>query len=119
VRARTAPPVRLMRTTRMLASNVDEGVDMNDEPGRFARLPEPPRAEDLVVEVPAFEDDREDPPPVPPAAAPELVAATQIAQASHRVTIRRTQIPTGLVLVGVPVAIMAVIAAVQILFFAD
>lgn len=82
----------------------------------FARLPEPPRAEDLVIEVPAFEDDRPQPEPAPPAAAPELVAATEFARSSHAPpTIRRTQIRAGAWIAGVPIAVLAVVAVVQIL----
>jgi len=82
---------------------------------RFTRLPERARPEDLVVEVPAFEDDRPQPEPEPPAAAPELVAATRFAQTSHAMpTIRRTQTRAGLWIAGVPIAALAVIAIVQI-----
>jgi len=82
---------------------------------RFAHLPDRARAEDLVVEVPAFEDDRPQPEPEPPAAAPELVAATRFAQTSHAVpTIRRTQTRAGLWIAGVPIAALAVVAVVQI-----
>ncbi|QCR44342.1 hypothetical protein C1N91_13275 [Curtobacterium sp. SGAir0471] len=82
---------------------------------RFARLPERARTEDLVVEVPAFEDDRPQPEPEPPAAAPELVAATRFAQTSHATpTIRRTQTRAGLWIAGVPIAALAVVAVVQI-----
>lgn len=81
----------------------------------FARLPDRPRAEDLVVEVPAFEDDRPQPEPEPPAAAPELVAATRFAQTSHAVpTIRRTQMRAGLWIAGVPIVALVVIAVVQV-----
>ncbi|WP_144712816.1 hypothetical protein [Curtobacterium pusillum] len=81
-------------------------------PNDFARLPERPRSEDLVVEVPAFEDDRPQPEPAPPAAAPELVAATEFARASHAPsTIRRTQIRAGAWIAGV----LVVVAVVQIL----
>ncbi len=83
---------------------------------RYGHLPERARPEDLVVEVPAFEDDRPQPEPEPPAAAPELVAATRFAQASHAVpTIRRTQLRAGLWIAGVPIAALAVIAVVQVL----
>jgi hypothetical protein len=82
----------------------------------YRKLPGAPRAEDFVVEVPAFEDDRPQPEPLPPAAAPELVAATQFAQSSHAVpTIRRTQLRAGLWIAGVPIAALLVIAVVQIL----
>lgn len=70
----------------------------------------------LVVEVPAFEDDRPAPAPAPPAAAPELVAATQIAEASGGMrTIRRTQVRAALMIAGVPIGVLLVIAAVQII----
>lgn len=83
---------------------------------RYGHLPERARPEDLVVEVPAFEDDRPQPEPEPPAAAPELVAATRFAQASHAVpTIRRTQLRAGLWIAGVPIAALAVIAVAQVL----
>lgn len=82
----------------------------------YTRLPESPRPEDLVVEVPAFEDDRPQPEPEPPAAAPELVAATRFAQTSHAApTIRRTQVRAGLWIAGVPIVVLAVIAVVQVL----
>jgi len=86
-------------------------------PNDFARLPERPRADDLVVEVPAFEDDRPQPEPAPPAAVPELVAATEFARTSHApATIRRTQVRAGVWIAGVPIAVLAVIAVVQVLF---
>ncbi len=82
---------------------------------RYRHLPDRARPEDLVVEVPAFEDDRPQPEPEPPAAAPELVAATRFAQTSHAVpTIRRTQTRAGLWIAGVPIAALAVVAVVQI-----
>ncbi|WP_439689126.1 hypothetical protein ACRQ4C_14280 [Curtobacterium sp. SP.BCp] len=85
-------------------------------PDDYTRLPESPRHEDLVVEVPAFEDDRPQPEPEPPAAAPELVAATRFAQTSHAApTIRRTQVRAGLWIAGVPIVVLAVIAVVQVL----
>lgn len=85
-------------------------------PNDFARLPGRPRPEHLVVEVPAFEDDRPQPEPAPPAAAPELVAATEFARSSHAApTIRRTQMRAGAWIAGVPIAALAVIAVVQIL----
>ncbi|WJY01749.1 hypothetical protein [Curtobacterium sp. 458] len=85
-------------------------------PDDYTRLPESPRPEDLVVEVPAFEDDRPQPEPEPPAAAPELVAATRFAQTSHAApTIRRTQVRAGLWIAGVPIVVLALIAVVQVL----
>ncbi|MEK6311098.1 MAG: hypothetical protein V4737_02805 [Curtobacterium sp.] len=82
----------------------------------FTRLPRRARAEDLVVEVPAFEDDRPQPEPEPPAAAPELVAATRFAQTSHTApTIRRTQMRAGMWIAGVPIVVLALIAVVQVL----
>ncbi|KTR04122.1 hypothetical protein [Curtobacterium luteum] len=84
-------------------------------PNDYSRLPQSPRSEDLVVEVPAFEDDRPQPEPEPPAAAPELVAATRFAQTSHAApTIRRTQLRAGLWIAGVPIAVLVVIAVVQV-----
>ncbi|PCN48605.1 hypothetical protein Csp2054_05755 [Curtobacterium sp. 'Ferrero'] len=86
-------------------------------PRDYTHLPGAPRAEDLVVEVPAFEDDRPQPEPEPPAAAPELVAATRFAQTSHEApTIRRTQIRAGLWIAGVPIVALVVVAVVQIIF---
>jgi hypothetical protein len=83
---------------------------------RFGQLPDRPRPDDLVVEVPAFEDDRPQPEPAPPAAAPELVAATEFARASHAPpTIRRTQLRAGVWIAGVPIAALVVIAVVQVL----
>jgi hypothetical protein len=83
---------------------------------RFDQLPEQPRPDDLVVEVPAFEDDRPQPEPAPPAAAPELVAATEFARASHAPpTIRRTQMRAGVWIAGVPIAALVVVAVVQVL----
>lgn len=83
---------------------------------RFDQLPERPRPDDLVVEVPAFEDDRPQPEPAPPAAAPELVAATEFARASHAPpTIRRTQMRAGVWIAGVPIAALVVVAVVQVL----
>lgn len=83
---------------------------------RFGQLPDRPRPDDLVVEVPAFEDDRPQPEPAPPAAAPELVAATEFARASHAPpTIRRTQMRAGVWIAGVPIAALVVIAVVQVL----
>lgn len=83
----------------------------------YDKLPGRPDPADLVVEVPAFEDDRPAPPPIPPAAAPELVAATEFARgAGGPRTIRRTQIPAALLIAGVPIGIVVVIATVQVLF---
>ncbi|TDN43709.1 hypothetical protein EDF64_107137 [Curtobacterium flaccumfaciens] len=85
-------------------------------PNDFARLPGRPRPEDLVVEVPAFEDDRPQPEPAPPVAAPELVAATEFARSSHTPpTIRRTQMRAGAWIAGVPIAVLAIVAVIQIL----
>jgi hypothetical protein len=82
---------------------------------RYGQLPERTRHEDLVVEVPAFEDDRPQPEPEPPAGAPELVAATRFAQSSHAApTIRRTQMRAGAWIAGVPIAALAVVAVVQV-----
>ena len=82
----------------------------------YDELPGRPDPSDLVVEVPAFEDDRPQPEPAPPAAAPELVAATEFARSSHTApTIRRTQMRAGAWIAGVPIAVLAVIAVVQIL----
>ncbi|MBT1545864.1 hypothetical protein [Curtobacterium aurantiacum] len=51
-----------------------------------------------------------------PAAAPELVAATEFARASHAPpTIRRTQMRAGAWIAGVPIAALVVVAIVQIL----
>ncbi len=84
-------------------------------PKDYTHLPATPRAEDLVVEVPAFEDDRPQPEPEPPAAAPELVAATRFAQTSHAApTIRRTQLRAGVWIAGVPIAALVVVAVVQV-----
>jgi hypothetical protein len=83
---------------------------------RFEQLPDRPRPDDLVIEVPAFEDDRPQPEPAPPAAAPELVAATEFARASHAPpTIRRTQMRAGVWIAGVPIAALVVIAVAQVL----
>jgi hypothetical protein len=92
---------------------------MDDRIGRnqYTQLPPSVAPTDFVVEVPAFEDDRPAPPPIPPAAAPELVAATEFARgAGGPRTIRRTQIPAALLIAGVPIGAVVVIAAVQILF---
>jgi hypothetical protein len=84
---------------------------------QYTQLPPIVQPTDFVVEVPAFEDDRPAPPPIPPAAAPELVAATEFARgAGGPRTIRRTQIPAALLIAGVPIGAVVVIAAVQILF---
>lgn len=86
----------------------------------YDKLPGRPDPADLVVEVPAFEDDRPQPEPTPPAAAPELVAATEFAVSSHAPpTIRRTQMRTGAWIAGVPIAALVVVAIVQILLPAD
>jgi hypothetical protein len=83
---------------------------------RFGQLPDRPRPDDLVVEVPAFEDDRPQPEPAPPAAAPELVAATEFVRASHAPpTIRRTQLRAGAWIAGIPIAALVVVAVVQVL----
>ncbi|MBK0296579.1 hypothetical protein IAE22_31730, partial [Bacillus sp. S34] len=51
------------------------------------------------------------PEPAPPAAYPELVAATEFARTSHaRPSIRRTQIRAGAWIAGVPIVALAVIA---------
>ncbi|PZE77664.1 hypothetical protein DEI92_01235 [Curtobacterium sp. MCBD17_034] len=88
-----------------------------EEVARFAHLPPAVDPAEVVIEIPAFEDDRPAPPPVPPAAAPELVAATQVAQASGgRRTIHRTQVRAGLLIAGVPIAGVVVVALLEILF---
>ena len=89
---------------------------MGDEGrSRFTRLPRPVRPSETVVEVPAHEDDRPQTPPEPPAAAPELVAATRIAQSTGgRRTIRRTQVRAGLAIAGVPILGLAVVAVIEI-----
>lgn len=82
----------------------------------YGELPGRPDPSELVVEVPAFDDDRPQPEPAPPAAAPELVAATEFARSSHAPpTIRRTQVRAGMWIAGVPIAVLAVIAIMQIL----
>ncbi|MCE0459269.1 hypothetical protein [Curtobacterium flaccumfaciens] len=82
----------------------------------YDKLPGRPDPTDLVVEVPAFEDDRPQPEPAPPAAAPELVAATEFARSSHAPpTIRRTQMRAGAWIAGVPIAALVIVAIVQIL----
>jgi len=91
----------------------------NEHPD-YSRLPEPVDPSTLSIEVPAFEDDRPQPEPLPPAGSPELVAATQIAQGSGGYslpqTIHRTQIPVGLLIAGVPLGILTVLAILEILF---
>lgn len=83
---------------------------------QYKHLPAPIDQSTLFVEVPAFEDDRPAPAPAPPAAAPELVAATQIAEASGGTRIiRRTQVRAGLMIAGVPIGALLVIAVVQII----
>jgi len=95
-------------------------MSSNSEHPDYSRLPEPVDPATLSIEVPAFEDDRPQPEPLPPAAAPELVAATQIAQGSSGrsvpQTIHRTQIPAGLLIAGVPLGILTVLAILEILF---
>jgi hypothetical protein len=92
-------------------------MDERTERNRYTQLPPTVDPAAFVVEVPAFEDDRPAPPPIPPAAAPELVAATEFARGvGGPRTIRRTQIPAALVIAGVPIGIVAVIAVVQVLF---
>lgn len=95
-------------------------MSSNSEHPDYSRLPEPVDPATLSIEVPAFEDDRPQPEPLPPAAAPELVAATQIAQGSAGrsvpQTIHRTQIPAGLLIAGVPLGILTVLAILEILF---
>jgi hypothetical protein len=46
---------------------------------KYGALPGDVDPADYVVEVPAIPDDRPEAPPAPPAAVPELIAATQIA----------------------------------------
>lgn len=83
---------------------------------QYKHLPPLVDPSSLVIEIPAFEDDRPAPEPAAPAAAPELVAATQMAQGAGGVrTIHRTQIPAALVIAGVPIGAVLVIAVVQIL----
>jgi hypothetical protein len=82
----------------------------------YDKLPGRPDPADLVVEVPAFEDDRPQPEPAPPAAAPELVAATEFARSSNAPsTIRRTQMRAGAWIAGVPIGALVLVAIVQIL----
>jgi len=86
----------------------------------YSHLPEPVNPATLSIEVPAFEDDRPQPEPLPPAGSPELVAATQFAQGNGSdaipQTIHRTQIPAGLLIAGVPLGILTVLAILEILF---
>jgi hypothetical protein len=82
---------------------------------RFSHLPDPVDPSRLVVEVPASPDDRPAPEPAPPAAAPELVAATQVAQGSGAPrTMRSSQWTAGLLIAGVPIGVLVVVAVVQI-----
>lgn len=83
---------------------------------RYKKLPPIVDPRSLVIEIPAFEDDRPAPDPLQSGAVPELEAATQVAQGSGGVrTIRRMQIPVALVIVGVPMAVVLLIAVGQIL----
>ncbi|WP_066521682.1 hypothetical protein [Curtobacterium ammoniigenes] len=82
----------------------------------YRRLPAAIDPDSFVIEVPSFEDDRPEPPPIPPAASPQLVAATQIAAGGDGPhTIRRTQVRAGLLIAGVPICGIVVIAIAQIL----
>ncbi|WP_423923565.1 hypothetical protein ACPEEZ_05410 [Frigoribacterium sp. 2-23] len=82
---------------------------------RYRRLPSEVDPSQYVVEIPSFVDDRPEAAAPPPAAAPELVAATQLAEGyGGRRTIRRTQVRTGLWLAGVPIVCLVAIAVVQI-----
>jgi len=95
-------------------------VDSNRQHPDYSHLPEPVDPSTLSIEVPAFEDDRPQPEPLPPAGSPELVAATQIAQGNGSdavpQTIHRTQIPVGLLIAGVPLGILTVLAILDIIF---
>lgn len=81
----------------------------------YRRLPPRIDPRSFIIEVPSFEDDRPEPPPVPPAASPQLVAATQISAGQDGPhTIRRTQVRAALVIAGIPIAGIIVVAIAQI-----
>ncbi|RKR75592.1 hypothetical protein [Frondihabitans australicus] len=56
---------------------------------RFGRLPAHDDPATLIASVPATIDDRPAPAPIPSAAVPELIAATQIADANWFTRLRR------------------------------
>jgi hypothetical protein len=91
------------------------GAETGDRaPGRdrFRHLPDPVRSDDLVAEVPVDAHVPDVTVPFPPAGAPEVGAATSIADAHDALgtRIRRTPARVGLVVVGVPLG-LALVAA--------
>jgi hypothetical protein len=86
---------------------------------RYRHLPDMIPRDELVSEAVATPDDRPQPPPVPPTAAPELVAATQIAdgQASRSgPPLRRVSARIGLWVMGGAVGILLLVVAGLMLF---
>jgi hypothetical protein len=83
---------------------------------RYGRLPGTPAPDDWSVDVPSFADDRPAPPPTPPAAAPELGAATSVADGSGGPrTIPRPGLRAGLFIIGgALVAVVAIGGLVQL-----
>jgi hypothetical protein len=83
---------------------------------RYGHLPDPVRPDDYAVDVPVFQDDR--PAPVhPPAGAPELVAATQIADGTVRPqSIRRPARRAGLIVMAIGLGIAFVPVLLVALF---
>ncbi|KQO59733.1 hypothetical protein [Curtobacterium sp. Leaf261] len=94
-------------------------TDGEDGRDRYRRLPDLIPRDELVTEVVATQNDRPQPPPVPPAAAPELVAATQIADgqaARSGPPMRRVPARIGLWVMGGAVGIVLLVVAGLMLF---
>lgn len=81
----------------------------------YSHLPEPVDPSTLSIEIPAFEDDRPQPEPLPPAASPELVAATQVAQGGGASRTHRTQLRAALFIGVGSLGLIGAIAAIEIL----
>ena len=84
--------------------------------GRFERLPERVDPSDYSMDVPASGPTESDE-PLPPAGSPELIAATQLAQASGGLGSRqRPQLRIGLTVLAAVIGGVALLAVLQVFF---
>ncbi|PPF45316.1 hypothetical protein C5B85_06955 [Pseudoclavibacter sp. AY1F1] len=82
--------------------------------GRFERLPERVDPRDYSMDVPASGPEASNE-PLPPAGSPELIAATQLAQASGSLSSRRRpQMRIGLTVLATVVGGVALLAVLQV-----
>lgn len=82
--------------------------------GKFQNLPDRVDPSDYSIEVPASTAESSNE-PLPPAGSPELVAATQLAQASGSLgSRRRPQMRIGLTVLATVVGGVALLAVLQV-----